>query len=66
MKNTFSPLDIVFISNGIITDIVRGTPMSEDLVGPNSKSDMVLEFDYGTCKALQFKVGDKVSLQQDF
>jgi uncharacterized membrane protein (UPF0127 family) len=50
MKNTPSPLDIVFCCNGKITQICKGEPYSTFTIGDDSLSDMVIELPYGTIK----------------
>lgn len=62
MKNTISPLDIVFCSDGKVVGICRGEPMSTELVGPNVASDLVVEFPRGTVEKYGIGVGDKVKL----
>jgi uncharacterized membrane protein (UPF0127 family) len=62
MKNCLIPLDIVFISNKIITKIHENCQpcdgeCDETFTG---LGDMVIEFPSGTSK--DFKVGDKISL----
>lgn len=62
MKNTPSPLDIVFSCNGIITQICRGEPWSTKLIGDYLPSDLVVELPYGTTIASGIKIGHKVGL----
>lgn len=63
MKNTPSPLDIVFCRAGKILEIVKGEPMSTRLVGPDVPCDMVVEFPFGTMGALGVKVGDEIEFR---
>jgi len=63
MKNTVSPLDIVFCREGRIISIVAGEPMSTMMVGPNEPSDLVVEFPKGTAEKHGFSVGDIVQLK---
>ena len=60
MKNTISPLDIVFCRDNKIVDICYGEPMSTKLIGPNEPSDMVIELPFGTVHAHQLKRGDPI------
>jgi hypothetical protein len=62
MKNTPSPLDIVFCCEGKITQIHKGEPFSTSTIGDYSISDLVVEFPYGTVKGHNIKIGDSVSL----
>lgn len=60
MKNTPSPLDIVFSLDGKITAIHKGEPFSTQIIGDNSESDLVIELPYGTCQKMGINVGDTV------
>lgn len=60
MKNTVSPLDIVFCNANRVVGICKGTPLSTELVGPNTASDMVVELPAGTVERLGLGVGDYV------
>jgi uncharacterized membrane protein (UPF0127 family) len=60
MKNTISPLDIVFCKANHVVGIFRGEPMSTKLVGPNEPSDLVVELPAGTADRLGLQVGDYV------
>lgn len=60
MKNTISPLDIVFCKANHVVGIFNGEPMSTKLVGPNEDSDMVVELPAGTAERLSLAVGDYV------
>ncbi len=62
MKNTPSPLDIVFALRGEIVAIHKGEPHSTALIGEMKFSDLVVELPFGTCKKLGIKVGDPVTL----
>jgi uncharacterized membrane protein (UPF0127 family) len=62
MKNTISPLDIVFCLAGRITSIQKGEPYSTKLIGDHVPSDLVIEFPYGTCKAKNITIGDRIKL----
>ena len=60
MKNTPSPLDIIFVKSNIIVDILRGEPYSTSTVGPNTPCDLVVELPFGTTSKLDIKIGDVV------
>lgn len=62
MKNTPSPLDIVFCSNGTVIGIYKGEPHSTMLIGPDVASDLVIEFPFGTVKNCGLRVGDSVRM----
>lgn len=62
MKNTPSPLDIVFSHNGVITQICKGEPYSTSLIGDYRLSDLVIEFPFGTVVPAGIKLGHKVGL----
>lgn len=60
MKNTISPLDIVFCRANEVVGIFKGEPMSTKLVGPDTPSDLVVELPAGTVDRLGLQVGDYV------
>ncbi len=62
MKNTPSPLDIVFCHNGLVTQICRGEPFSTAMIGDDRLSDLIVEFPHGTVFASGIKLGHKVGL----
>lgn len=62
MKNTISPLDIVFCRQGRIVSIESGLPLSLHHVGPNVPVDLVLEFPSGMCHQLGMKRGDHIDI----
>jgi uncharacterized membrane protein (UPF0127 family) len=62
MKNTPSPLDIVFCHNGKIKQICKGEPYSTATIGDYTPSDLVIEFPYGTIKQSNIKLGTSVGL----
>lgn len=63
MKNTPSPLDIVFSYNNRIVSICTGEPHSTKIIGDEKISDLVVEFPAGTCKANNINVGDLIELE---
>ncbi len=62
MKNTFIPLDMVFIDeHGMITDIAEHTtPLSEKIISSKLPAKAVLELNAGTCKKQGIKIGDTI------
>lgn len=62
MKNTPSPLDIVFSCNGKITQICKGEPYSTAIVGDYDLSDLVVELPYGTVKKLGISQGSDIEI----
>ena len=62
MKNTYIPLDMVFIKHGgIIGKIVAGTtPLSTEHIISEGKVEAVLELNAGTCNKLNIKENDRV------
>jgi hypothetical protein len=61
MKNTPSPLDIVFCREGKIVEIQRGDPFSTSIIG-NLESDLVIELPFGTVKESGIQLGHSVGL----
>jgi uncharacterized membrane protein (UPF0127 family) len=64
MHNTPKALDIVFCLDGKIISIAKGEPFSTTLIGPESLSNLVVEFPYGSCQQMQIKEGDAIELQE--
>lgn len=62
MKNTPSPLDIIFCRSGKIVDICSGQPLSEMFLGPNEPTDLVIELPAGTASKNSFQTGNEVKL----
>ena len=62
MKNTYIPLDMVFIlPNGIIHRIeVRTEPLSETVISSGAQAAAVLELAGGAAERLGLKAGDRV------
>ena len=60
MKNTPSPLDIIFVKAGKIIGIFKGEPFTAIGVGPSEPSDLVVELPYGTAKNINIAIGDDV------
>lgn len=62
MKDTISPLDIVFCREGRVVSIVTGEPLSLKHVGPDIPSDLVVELPKGTAEKLGIVLGTKTRL----
>jgi uncharacterized membrane protein (UPF0127 family) len=62
MKNTYSPLDIIFSSEGKITSIAYGEPLSEEKI-ISEPCDLVVEVPAGTAQELGLRPGDSVRLR---
>lgn len=62
MKNCVVPLDIIFISKGVIEDISPNCPpcVSIDCPTYEGKGSMVLEVLGGTCRKKGIRIGDQV------
>jgi uncharacterized membrane protein (UPF0127 family) len=63
MKNTISPLDIIFCRAGRVVAIVAGKPHSELHVGPNEPTDLVVEMPFGMAKTLNIVAGSSIKLR---
>ena len=66
MKNTYLPLDMLFISDkGKITHISENTiPLSENIIDSHGAVRFVLEINGGIAQTLGIKVGYRVSSKQ--
>jgi len=62
MKNTPSPLDIIFCHAGKVSEICYGEPHSTGMIGSNLFSDLVIELPHGTAESNQIKVGHEAGL----
>ena len=62
MKNTYIPLDVIFISkNKVIVDIKKNMEkLSETIIKSKVKSKYALEFNAGLINKLNIKIGDKI------
>ena len=62
MKNTYIPLDMIFISrSGTVTNIVANAePLSERVIPSVAPCAAVLELNGGVAASMGLKVGDKV------
>ena len=62
MKNTFIPLDILFCRAGEIVHIGYGQPHSEELIGPEEETDLVVELPKGMVQRFAIQVGQRVDV----
>ena len=62
MKNTYIPLDMIFISrNGTVTSVAANTePMSERTISSGPPAFAVLEVNAGVAAKIGLKPGDRV------
>jgi len=62
MKDTYIPLDIIFISRtGVVTNVVANAePLSERVIPSGPPCAAVLELNGGTAAAIGLRVGDKI------
>lgn len=63
MKETVTPLDIIFCRAGKIIAIHRGEPLSLKFIGPNSPTDMVVELPAGSAAKYNVCIGQNVNLK---
>ena len=65
MKNTYIPLDIIFISREkIIRKIVYGKPEDETILFSNYPTKYVLEINAGLSKKFNIKEGNKIYFEK--
>lgn len=68
MKNTLIPLDMVFVSNGVVKHIIAQVPPCRTITcpgyGPDPKIeiDSVIELSSGRAAELRLKVGDRLKV----
>ena len=69
MKDTFIPLDIIYIDNNKIVDIFKNLPPQAGNTGllpiytPKNDSNYVLEINGGLSEKNKFKVGDTIKFE---
>jgi uncharacterized membrane protein (UPF0127 family) len=63
MKNTYIPLDLIFISRGGVVKnfVANAEPLSERVIPSGPPCAAVLELNGGAAAAIGLKVGDKVT-----
>ena len=62
MKDTPSPLDIIFCRAGQVLSVVAGEPLCLTHVGPDEPSDLVIELPKGMAQNLDIVSGTKVKV----
>lgn len=62
MKNTISPLDIVFCNKGEVVQICKGEPLSTATIGGDQLSDLIIELPYGTVQQNNFQLLHKAGI----
>jgi len=62
MKNTISPLDIVFCHNGKVSEVAYGEPNSTRIIGNHLFSDLVVELPHGMAESVPIKIGQSAGL----
>jgi uncharacterized membrane protein (UPF0127 family) len=62
MRNTPSPLDLLFCHNGRVKQICFGEPHSTMMIGDHQLSDLVIELPFGTVQSSGIKLGHGVGL----
>lgn len=63
MKNTPSPLDIIFCNNGEVIHIAKGKPFDTTLIGPNIECNLVVEGPQGFSEKNNITLGSKIRLK---
>lgn len=63
MKDTISPLDLIFCLDNEIVFICQGEPLSLDFLGPNISTDMVIEMPKGYVQKFGIAVKDKIKVK---
>lgn len=66
MKNTYIPLDMVFInSSNKVVDIVKNTkPLSKEIISPLEPAKYVLEINAGMAEKSGLNIGDSVIIER--
>ena len=65
MKDTALPLDIVWVNNGVIVEIVENaTPFSESIIMPHHHANSVIELPAGSVARTGIHVGDSVHIKK--
>lgn len=62
MRNTISPLDIIFCHQNKVSQICQGEPNSLKAIGDFIPSDLVIELPLGTALASNIKIGHSAGL----
>jgi len=62
MKNTPSPLDIVFCCQGKVSQLCYGEPHSTSIIGDDKLSDLIIELPHGVVDSSGIKIGHPVGI----
>lgn len=66
MRNTYIPLDIVFLdSQGKVLDVEARKPLDDTSMGPDEPSSYVIELNQGTCDKIGLHKGDQVLIPEN-
>ncbi|RYG61417.1 MAG: DUF192 domain-containing protein [Alphaproteobacteria bacterium] len=64
MRNTFIPLDLLYLNGGTVVSIIEGAKPHDETGLPSGKPvDMVLEVNAGWVKTHGIKIGDRVTVK---
>jgi uncharacterized protein len=63
MRNTYIPLDIVYLNEGKVVSVVQGKPLDETGLPSGVPADMVLEVNAGWVAKHGVTVGDTLEIQ---
>jgi uncharacterized membrane protein (UPF0127 family) len=64
MKNTYIPLDVLFIKDDVIVDIQpNAVPLSLELLPTQKKCNVVLEVNANYAQTHGIKIGDRIHLE---
>lgn len=64
-KNTYIPLDVAFVSSGLIVDIKKIAPLSLRMVGTDYYCDMAIEANAGFFHNHSIKTGNRIKINQN-
>jgi len=60
MKNVSFPIEMIFIKDGTIMEIVEANANDENIITPSFESDANLEVNLGFCSSNNVNVGNKI------
>jgi uncharacterized protein len=63
MKNTYIPLDMIFVANGKVVSVAENAvPLSERVIFSSQAASRVIEVNAGTAARISLRAGDRVEL----
>lgn len=63
MKNTYIPLDMVFVENGNVVSVAENVePLSERVIVASEPANRVVELNAGTAASIGLRQGDAMEL----